>query len=92
MELQSYNYATQEEQQRYLELLVRQLQAGLGKTGYTITPATSSEINTFINRNYTPILPVGTMWFDSTISKLKVIVTQAIPGVADATVEIVTSV
>ena len=92
MDLQSYNYATQDEQQRYLELLVRQLQEGLGDYGFTITRATSANITVFTGMNFQPVLPEGTTWFDSTIKKLRFIATQAVPGVSNAVVETVTSV
>lgn len=60
--------------------------------GTYTTPKTSVEITALINMNAIPVLPVGTIWFDTTLNKLKVLVTAAVPGVSNGITETVTSV
>lgn len=57
-----------------------------------ITRKTSAQITALISMNAFPVLDVGSLWFDTTISKLKVLVTAAIPGIANGITETVTSV
>ena len=52
----------------------------------------SAQIVALIGMNAVPVLDVGSLWFDTTISKLKVLVTAAVPGIANGITETVTSV
>jgi hypothetical protein len=65
---------------------------GAGQRGTGITRKTSAQITALIDMNATPVLEEGVMWFDTTIKKLKVLVTEAIPGIANGVTETVTSV
>lgn len=57
-----------------------------------ITRKTTVEITVLIDMNVQPVLPVGSLWFDTTINKLRVLVTEAVPGVSNGITEVVTSV
>lgn len=63
---------------------------GQGITTF-ITTQTSAIITTLIDMNAVPLLPVGSLWFDTTLSKLVVLVTAAVPGVSNGVTEVVTS-
>lgn len=56
-----------------------------------ITRKTSAQITALIDQNKLPVLKVGAIWFDITISKLKVLVTAAVPGISNGVTETVTS-
>lgn len=92
MDIQSFNYVNIDELQRYFELLIKTLNNGLSDNGWTVPQQSTTNITTLINRNARPILPRGTIWFDTTLGKLKVLVTQAVPGVSDGVTETITSV
>jgi hypothetical protein len=92
MKIQSYLYVDNESLQRYLELLIRTLQAGLSDNGWTVPAQPTSTINTLVSKNYVPVLPNGTIWFDTDVKKLKVLVTAAVAGISNGIVETVTSV
>lgn len=64
---------------------------GLNLGTYT-TVKTSAEITALISMNAFPVLPVGTTWFDTTLGKLRVLVTAAVPGVSSGITQTVTSV
>ena len=57
-----------------------------------ITLKTSAQITALINMNALPVLPIGSLWFDTTLNKLKVLVTAAVPGISNGVTETVTSV
>lgn len=61
-------------------------------TGLTVSPKTTADITALIGMNALPVLPPGTLWFDTTLSKLVVLVTAANPGIANGITETVTSV
>lgn len=56
-----------------------------------ITVQTSVGITALIDMDALPVLPVGSFWFDTTLSKLVVLVTAAVPGVSNGVTEVVTS-
>ena len=64
---------------------------GLGDATF-ITRKTSAEITALIDMNAIPVLDVGSLWFDTTINKLKVLVTAAVFGISNGITETVTSV
>lgn len=64
---------------------------GLG-TATFITTKTSAQITALIAMNALPVLPVGALWYDTTINKLKVLVTAAVPGISNGVTETVMSV
>lgn len=76
----------------YQRQLNDELQFAIGYTGYKITPLSTNRINEVSSMNFLPPLPVGTLFFDTDIAKLKVIVVAAVMGVSNATIETVTSV
>jgi len=63
---------------------------GLGSATF-ITRKTSAQITNLISMTANPVLPVGSLWFDTTINKLKVLVTAAVPSVSNGVTETVTS-
>jgi hypothetical protein len=64
---------------------------GLG-TATFITNLTTVQIDALIAMNALPVLPLGSLWFDTTVGKLRVLTTSAIPGIANGVTEVVTSV
>lgn len=63
---------------------------GLGLATYT-TQMTTAQITALISMTALPVLPVGSLWFDTTVGKLRVLTTAAVYGVSDGTTEVVTS-
>lgn len=93
MDIPSYLYGTNDELQRFFELLVRQLQNGLGQNGFTVSPLSAANVTTVTSYLYTPVLPPGTMWFNSTLNKMQFITVAAVPStLTNATIETITSV
>lgn len=76
----------------YQRQLNQSLEFAIGQTGYKITPLTTARITQVTGMNFIPPLPVGTLFFDTTAEKLKVIVIEAVLGISNATIETVTSV
>lgn len=64
---------------------------GLGTATY-ITPLTTVEIMALIGMNASPVLPLGSLWFDTTLGKLRVLTTMAVSGVSNGVTQVVTSV
>lgn len=86
--LKSPDYA---EQETFMQEMFQTLLDGLGPTGFTVTQQTSSGIATIISMNAQTVQPVGTIWFNTDISKLQVLVTAAVPGISNGVIETVTS-
>lgn len=86
--LKSPDYALQE---TFMQEMFQTLLDGLGPTGFSVTPQTAANITDFISMNSQTVLPVGTTWFNTDISKLQVLVISAVPGASDGVVETVTS-
>jgi hypothetical protein len=64
---------------------------GSGLATYT-TSMTTAQITANISQNALPVLPVGSLWFDTTLGKLTVLTIAAVSGVSDGVTEVVTSV
>lgn len=93
MQIPQYLYGTNEDLQRYFELLIRTLSNGLGDNGFTIPPLTAAQVATVTNFNFRPILPFGIQWFNSTLKKMQFITNQADPATnTNATIETIASV
>lgn len=92
MNIPAYIYGDNNDLQRYFALLVQAMQIALSDSGWTVPKQTSANITTLINRNTLPVLPVGTIWYDTTINKLKVLTVAAVSGVSDGVTETITSV
>lgn len=60
--------------------------------GLLVPQQTTAQITALIGMNAVPVFPVGAMWFDTTLGKLKVLVTEAVPGTSNGITETVTSV
>ena len=83
--MQLPTYIKQENQENYHELFNQVLVAGLGDLGWTVPQATSANITTFAQT-----MPLGTIWYNTDIHKLQVLVlTGAPPGTR--TVQTITS-
>lgn len=98
MKVPQWLYASTDEMQRVLALLMQQMQTNLSDNGWCVPQLTSTEI-TNVTRGiaapglvpFEPVMPVGTIWYDTTINKLKVLTTAAVIGVSNGIVETVTS-
>ena len=53
---------------------------------------TTAEITLLLDRNALPIIRRGTVFFDTDLGKLKVIVIQAVTAISDGVTETITSV
>lgn len=65
VELQ-HGYLTQE-QQLWLDQFIQTLNAGLSNNGWTVPNLSTADITTVA-----PSMPLGTIWYDSDVNKLKV--------------------
>lgn len=76
----------------YQELLNRELQDGLN-FGIQVRKFNTAEITQLISAESEPVLPAGTLFFNTTLSKWQGIVTQADPDTnTDGVIETITSV
>ncbi|RKZ70522.1 MAG: hypothetical protein DRQ48_00800 [Gammaproteobacteria bacterium] len=81
-----------EYQQDYHRQLNEELTRSVGDLGFRITQATSADITALTQMSFRPVLPVGTMWFDTDLAKLVVLVVAAVPGVSDGIIETIQSI
>lgn len=87
MDIPSYLYRDNENLQRYFALLVQILQDGVGNNGFQITTLTTSQRDRVIDKDFEPILPVGTTFYITDLVPTpapQVIVTSAVKGVSNA--------
>lgn len=91
MKVPQYIYGSNEELQRYFALLIQAAQTDLSDNGWVVPQQTTANIATIINKNTLPVMPVGTIWYDTTLNKLKVLTVAAVPGVSNGTTETITS-
>lgn len=92
MQIPQYLYGKNEELQRYFELLVQILQGGLSDNGFTIPQQSAANIALIKSYLFNPIMPPGTIWFNTDINKLEFITTSAIPATStNAVTETITS-
>lgn len=96
MKVPQYLYSTIEELQRYIALLIQPMQTCLSDNGWTVPQKTTIEITRVINGTivpyFEPVMPAGTIWYDTTINKLRLLTIPAVPGTSNGMTEIVTSV
>jgi hypothetical protein len=86
-----YLYGSNDDLQRYFALLVQSMQTALSDNGWTVPQQDTANIATLINMNTLPVLPVGTIWYDTDLNKLKVLTSAAVPGVSNGITETITS-
>lgn len=91
MKVPQYIYGSNEELQRYFALLIQAAQTDLSDNGWVVPQQTTANIATIINKDTLPVMPVGTIWYDTTLNKLKVLTVAAVPGVSNGTTETITS-
>lgn len=91
MNVPQYIYGSNDDLQRYFALLVQAMQAALSDNGWTVPQQPTANITTLISKNTLPVLPVGTIWYDTTLNKLKVLTAAAVPGVSNGVTETITS-
>lgn len=95
MKIPQYLYGSNEDLQRYFALLVQQLQIGLSDNGWQLPQLTTAQRNKIINGLvqpfFQPVLPPGTLWYNSSVNKLEFITASAVPNISNATFETVTS-
>lgn len=60
--------------------------------GIAVPVFTSAQITSLLAQDATPIIPQGAQFYDSTINKMKIVVTQAVAGVSNGATETITSV
>ena len=75
----------------YQRQLNQELQFAIGDTGYKITPLSTARITTITSMGFRPPLPVGSVFFDTDVAKLKVIVVAAVLDTSNAVLETITS-
>lgn len=73
-------------QETYHQLLNQTLAQGIGNYGFQITNLTAAEITSLTGMNASPVLPAGTMFFDTTNVAWKGISVAAVPGASNATI------
>ena len=90
MNLPQYLYGSNDELHRYFALLVQQLQSTFTSYAWSQPEITSAEVATIINGTvlpyFTPVLPVGSFWYNTTLGVIQVIVQAAVLGASDAAV------
>ena len=91
MKVPQYLYGSNEELQRYFALLVQSIQSSLSDNGWAVPQQPTANITTLIAMNTLPVLPVGTIWYDITVNKLKVLTTAAVLGISNGVTETITS-
>ncbi len=52
----------------------------LSTTGWRQPPLTTAQRNMILSYTWSPVLPVGTFWFNTDVGAPEVIVTQAVPS------------
>lgn len=98
MKIPQYLYSSIEDLQRFVALLVQQMQADLSDNGWQVPQLSQTNIDRIVSGGFTfpaflPVMRPGTLWFNTDIKKLQFITNQAIPStLTDATYETVTSV
>jgi hypothetical protein len=60
------------EQQMWFDNFIQTLQNGIGPFGFTVTADTTVHITTYAQK-----APVGTVWFDTDVKKLKVLTSSS---------------
>jgi hypothetical protein len=92
MKLPQYLYGDNDDIQRYFALLLQILSLGLSDNGWTIPQQSASNIGIITNWAFTPVMPAGTIWFNTDINKLEFITVPANPSTTtNATTETITS-
>ncbi len=96
MKVPQYIYGTIQELQRYFALAIQAMQSALSDNGWTIPQQTNATISIIINGTvvpyFEPVMPAGTIWFNTDVGKLQVLVTAAVPGTSNGVVQTITSV
>lgn len=98
MKIPQFIYGDNVELQRFFALLLQQMQTSLSDNGWCVPQLTTTEI-TNVTRGiaapglvpFEPVMPVGTIWYDTTLNKLKVLTTAAVIGASNGIVETITS-
>lgn len=100
MKIPQYLYsASYEDLQRYMALLIQQMQSDLSDNGWQVPQLTAAQIVNVtrgipipnVASFFQPVLRPGTLWFNTDISKLQFITVQAVPNISNATIETITS-
>lgn len=92
MQIPLYQYSTDfKNSQVFFERLIQVMQGALSDIGWTSPNQSTANITALTLESAAPVLPVGTIWFNTDLSKLQVLVTAAVPGASNGIVETVTS-
>lgn len=88
--------ASLEELQRYMALLVQQMQSDLSDNGWQPPQLNNAMVAAIADSTFQPVMRVGTNWVNTDINKLQFITVKAIPaglpgGPANASIETITS-
>lgn len=73
------SYLVYQGQEQFIELLTQTLQGGVSDNGFVIPAQAFANIAALANM-YPPIVPPGTMWFDTDSMKLVVMTAPAVFG------------
>ena len=74
------------DQEDYQEQLNQTLRFNLGNNGFLLPNVTNAGVTEITNKNYVPVLPVGTTWFNTDVVAPQVITVAAVPGTSNATI------
>jgi hypothetical protein len=81
--------------QNYNEYLAQTLRDGLSDNGWTVPNLTTAEIGSIaamLTPSGLPLLPIGTIWFNTTLAKLQVLTARAADSPFAPTIQTITSV
>ena len=84
------SYLVYQGQEQFIQLLTQTLQYGVSNNGFIIPSQSTANITALANMVPT-VVPVGTIWFDTDVKKLKVMTAAPIAPATPAVVETITS-
>ena len=79
-------YLQGDEQYDYDEQLNQTLRSNVGNNGFCVSQLTTDAITQITGKNYVPLMPAGTIFWNTTTQTMQLITVAAVPGVSDATV------
>jgi hypothetical protein len=92
LKIPQFLYSTIEELQRFIALLVQQMQTALSDNGWQPPVLTNAMVAQITASTFLPVMQFGTFWANSDIGKLQFISAPAVAGISNATIQTITSV
>lgn len=71
---------------QYNALLNQVLTTGVGYNGFQITSLTGAQITMLTSMDFIPVLPAGTMFFNSDVPAWQGVSVAAVPAISNATI------